>query len=322
MVGTTTQLSYDDCLAALAGREIVDSMTRAFELAHVPGVERCRMSTTSGDDLVFGHASVLPGLGLCVKAGIQVPGNRVRGVDPVQASVTLFDAPTGEPRAFLDGRAITIMRTAGALVAGIRAVGAPEQPRVAVLGFGAQGRMVARLAVHVLGASEIRVYARSSPGVPADYLATPSVAAAVRNADVVACCTSATDPVLTDDMVAPGTVVASMGSYAPGLCEVDPEIVRHSSLVVADVPGSNLGPIARLLDSGAPVPVVRDLGRGPFDLTEGTRCIFVGGTGVEDACAAWSVLLGWPTVEALTGGSSESTLSADPSTARFHRGLA
>lgn len=314
MVAPAIQLSYEECITFLTASEIVDSMSRAFAVAHAPEVVRCQMSTLSGEDLVFGHASVLPKLGLCVKAGIQVPGNRNRGVDPVQAAVVLFDATTGEPRAVLDGRAVTTMRTAGALVAAIRAVEPPARPRVAVLGFGAQGRMVAQLATQVLDASEVRVYARSSPSVPAGYLVTTSVEAAVRDADVVACCTTATDPILTAEMVADGAVVASMGSYSPERCEIDPDIVRRSSLIAADVSASNLGPIARLLDGGEHIPQFVDLGRIPVEVPGGIRCVFVGGTGVEDACAGWSVLLGWPTVDRITGQYPGSPRSTDPST--------
>lgn len=312
MAATARQLGYVECSAALTDHEIVDSMARAFELSHLAGVERCQMDTTSGDNLVFGHAGLLPGLGLCVKAGIQVPSNRSRGIDLVQAVVVLYDASTGEPRAVLDGRAVTLMRTAGALVAGIRAVGTPPRPRVSVLGFGAQGKTVARLAASVLEASEIRVYSRSLPEVPADYVATTSIADSVHNADVIACCTTAVDPVLTADMVAPGTVVASMGSYAPQLCEIDPQIVRQSSLVAADVPAGNLGPVAHLLDLGEPIPRFIALGRDAVQPTDGTRCVFVGGTGVEDACVAWSILLGWPVVDELTRHSTMPRSSPNP----------
>ncbi len=318
MAAPPRQLSASECAAALSDHEVVEAMARAFELAHVPGVARCQMSTASGADLVFGHASVLPGLGLCVKAGIQVPGNKARGVDPVQAAVALFDADTGEPRAFLDGGTVTVLRTAGALIAGIRAVGAPSRPRVAVIGWGAQARTVARMATTVLGAEEVRVYARTPPELPGGYLAAASVAAAVEGADVVACCTTATEPVVTADQVAPGAVIASMGSYGPELCEIDPEIVRRSALVAADVPPSQLGPVTRL---DASVPGWVDLGR-PVVESRDLRTVFVGGTGVEDACAAWSVLLGWPAVDAITRHYTQDPSSTPSAAPRDHRGTA
>lgn len=322
MAEVVSQLSSTDCLDALSDAEIVDSMVRAFELTHLPEVARCQMSTASDADLVFGHASVLPGLGLCVKAGIQLPGNRDRGIEPVQATVTLFDAETGEPRAVLDGGAITAMRTAGALVAGVRAVGVPERPRVAVLGLGVQGRTVARLARTVLGAERVLGYARTPGAASEDFVAADSVEEAVRDADVIACCTTARAPLFGADRVRRGAVVASMGSYDPGLCELDPALVRDAGVVATDVPGQDFGPIARLRETGSALPDVHMLGAGQPPETDGTRCVLIGGTGVEDACAAWSVLLGWRAVDVLTRHYTRPRGAAGTAPATGDQGLA
>jgi ornithine cyclodeaminase/alanine dehydrogenase-like protein (mu-crystallin family) len=336
-----TVIGFEECFGAVSAAATVEVLDRAaVVLRSSTGGQSCsslpaaQFSTTAGESLMFGHMGFVPNLGMCVKTGMQVPENARYGLDTVQAAVLLFDADTGVPRALIDGRAITIMRTAGALIAGIREVlglrdaagNTPRPPRVAVIGYGAQGRHVARLAREVLGADKVMAVNRSATSAECGVILVDSIAEAVDGADVIACATSSVEPVLSLDQVragqdAPasgGLVVASLNSYQPDKSELDPRIIGASSSVHLDLDDPlKFGPIARfdagregqeIGNSDAP-PTIRIFGQTQgCELDEpwacagerGLRTVLVGGHGIQDSLMAWSVLCGWPSVDKAT----------------------
>ncbi|MEZ0294713.1 MAG: ornithine cyclodeaminase family protein, partial [Solirubrobacteraceae bacterium] len=87
----------------------------------------------------------------------------------------------------------------------------------------------------VLPGAELRVAARDPARAAALAAEHGAVAAgveeAVEGADVVCLCTSATEPVLGPDALAPGTHVSSVGFAPPG-GELHPELARSARLLV------------------------------------------------------------------------------------------
>ena len=87
----------------------------------------------------------------------------------------------------------------------------------------------------VLPGAELRVAARDPARAAALAAEHGAVAAgvgeAVRGADVVCLCTSATEPVVAPDALAPGTHVSSVGFAPPG-GELHPELARSGRLLV------------------------------------------------------------------------------------------
>ncbi|WGW13297.1 hypothetical protein LWF01_05885 [Saxibacter everestensis] len=293
------------CHIAVTDDELVQAMDRAGRIAGHPELTATRMAADAGEDLIFGHSCLIPGLGMCVKTGIQKPGNRAKGIDTVQAAVLLFENATGRPVALVDGKAVTTMRTAGALVAGIRALRPIPQPRVAVIGFGSQGRQVAELSRTVLGAAEVRAYTPSGVAAEDGIDTARTIAEAAAGADVVACCTSSPRPVISRSDLADDVVVGTMNSFSPALVEIEPEIIGHATTVLVDNAPENFGPIVQWTDAGGRLPVLRYLGQVPPPRAgdagaRGIRAAFVGGTGYQDALVAWSVVLGWSQVEEVT----------------------
>lgn len=350
MTRMVEMIGYEECFNALTAEETVDVLDRAAVVARgsafggngagtAEGQTKVRLpsaqfSAVAEKSLMFGHMGFLPDLGMCVKTGVQIPENRESGLDTVQAAVLLFDAGTGVPQALIDGRAITIMRTAGALVAGIREVLALREtraeqdsrpPHVAVIGYGAQGRHIARLARAVLHADTVRAFNRSARPSEHAVEMTDSVAEAVIGADVIACATSSTEPVLSladiragqRDDAHDGIVIGSLNSYEPDRTEIDPWIIGESDSVHIDVGDSlNFGPVAHWKSElqGRPFGMT---GRGPRICTLGLprtsggypqdylgklgmRTVLIGGHGLQDALLAWSVLRGWSVIEELT----------------------
>ncbi|WP_231445464.1 hypothetical protein [Brevibacterium zhoupengii] len=346
-------IGYEECFDAISVENNVDLLDRAAVMSRLPskisgvgGGEEGRLSSTlpsaqfsafADDSLLFGHMGFIPSLGMCVKTGMQVPGNSACGLDTVQAAVLLFDENTGVPQALIDGRAITVMRTAGALIAGVREVldyskvtntrgGAVQPPRVAVVGYGAQGRYIARLAREVLHADTIKAFNRSTETPEEGVEMVSTIAEAVADADVIACATSSAEPVLFLADVRKGqilrgredVVIASLNSHEPDKAEIDPQIIGASASVHLDVDDPmKFGPIAQW-KSGQTQPSHETahanfqrkiLGERSEEVDEahdyfgqrGIRTLFIGGHGLQDSLLAWSVLLGWSAVETTTG---------------------
>ena len=158
-----------------------------------------------------------------LKEIVVVPGNRARGLDAHQGAVLLHDGETGELSAILNASPITEIRTAAVSAVATRALAQPDARVVAILGAGVQARSHAEAMRAVLDGAEIRTWSRGDGGTPEDVL---------HGADVVCTCTSAREPILRREWLAPGTHVNAVGSSIPTTRELDTETMAAASLFV------------------------------------------------------------------------------------------
>jgi alanine dehydrogenase len=153
-----------------------------------------------------------------------------------QALVAIFDSETGTPLAVMDGTHITAVRTGASSAVATRALAREDSRVLAVLGAGVQSRSHLDAVRRVRGFEEVRVASRTfehAAGLAEELgvVAVESFEQAVRGADVVCCCTHATEPVLRREWLSPGTHVTSVGAALDGP-ELDPETVRAGLLCV------------------------------------------------------------------------------------------
>lgn len=114
------------------------------------------------------------------------PGNPARGLPYISALVLLNDSATGLPLAVMDGTEITAVRTAAASGVSIRHLAHEGWRRVAVLGYGEQGRAHVEVVRALNPGAEVTVYGGPrvtgpEPGVEV----APDARSAVEGADVV-----------------------------------------------------------------------------------------------------------------------------------------
>ena len=159
----------------------------------------------------------VPGVALEVKLVSVFPGNHHHGLPSHQGLIMVFDEDTGAPLALMDGTYITAIRTGGTAAVAARLLARDDASVLAILGAGVQGGSHLETFPRIRDFKEIRVASRDPDKAKALAARHPRAAAvdsfeaAVRGADVVACCTDAREPILRREWLKPGTHVSSVG---------------------------------------------------------------------------------------------------------------
>lgn len=182
-----------------------------------------------------------PALGLKVVAVF--PGNHGTPYDSHQGVVMLFDPEHGFPVAIVDAAEITAIRTAAVSGLATRLLARDDASDLAILGSGVQARTHLEAMRAVREVERVRVYSRSAAnrerfaeveseryGLPVE--AVDSARQAVLGADLVCTTTSAREPIVQGDWLAPGSHVNAVGSSIASARELDTEAVVRCRLFV------------------------------------------------------------------------------------------
>lgn len=231
-------LNQDDVRRLLDPATMLDVLAQGFAdlsagKVSAPG----RDGVQTGTGALLAMTGWLPGSPVGVKLVAAFHGNPAHGLPGHQALICLFDEETGTPLAVMDGAHITAFRTAGGAVLSARLLARPDACRLAIIGGGVQGVSHAELMPLVRDIREIRVWspnpasaARVAAGLDSVVI-LPSPEEAVRDADIVCLCTTAQEPPVLAEWIAPGTHVTSVGYHPPG-GELDTALLSAASLFV------------------------------------------------------------------------------------------
>ena len=220
----------------------------------------------------------------------------------------LFDAESGEPLAVIDGASMNPFKTGAAGAVAVDALAREDATEVAVIGSGSQARGQLRATATVRSFEAVRVFsptpenresfaAEFDDRLDADVSAVGSASEALADADVVITATTASDPVIDDADVEPGTHVTAMGQYAPGRNELPPELIARATYVpdLAARATRDAGSYLAAVEAGlvdAEVGIAADLGEvaagvHPGRTSDEEVTVFdSGGTGIETVAAA------------------------------------
>jgi ornithine cyclodeaminase/alanine dehydrogenase-like protein (mu-crystallin family) len=178
----------------------------------------------------------VPGVALEVKLVSVFPDNHHHGLPSHQGLIVVFDENTGAPLAVMDGTYITAIRTGGTAAVAARLLARDDASVLAILGAGVQGGSHLETFPRIRDFKEIRVASRDSAKAKLLAERHPRARAydffeaAVRGADVVACCTDAREPILRREWLKAGAHVSSVGgTFGP---ELDAETVAAGRVFV------------------------------------------------------------------------------------------
>jgi ornithine cyclodeaminase/alanine dehydrogenase-like protein (mu-crystallin family) len=149
-------------------------------------------------------------------------------VPAVQAVFLLFDAENGRPVACIDGTALTYRKTAADSGLGSAFLARTDAETLLMVGAGGLAPYV--IAAHRAarpGLRRVLIWNRTpakaerlAATIP-DAKAVADLEAAARQADIIACATNATSPLILGEWLRPGVHLDLIGSYTPEMCEAD-----------------------------------------------------------------------------------------------------
>jgi ornithine cyclodeaminase len=232
-------LSGDRIATLLPYRDAVTLLAEALASGAAPGRTPPRSAVTvNAGELLLMPAELggFAGVKVASVRGPQAVGDRPR----IQGLYLLFDGGTLAPVATVDAVALTLLRTAAVSALAVRHLAEPDASRMVVFGTGPQAWAHVQAFVTVRPVRHVTVVGRRQE--PAEALAGrcrdagitagTGDAGAVADADLVACCTTAREPVFDSRLLPDHATVVAMGSHEPSAREVDADLVRRATVVV------------------------------------------------------------------------------------------
>jgi len=216
-----------------------------------------------------------------VKLVTVFPENRARGIATVAALYVLLDGETGHPRALVDGEVLTLRRTGAASALASTYLSRADSETLLVVGTGGLAPYMAAAHCAVRPIRRVLVWGRN--GERAAALAArlaqqglPSVMAneldaALAQADIVTCATTATEPVLHGAAVRRGTHVDVVGGFTRAMREADDALVSRAEIYVDTYAGAlaEAGDLVQPMERGV---ITRESVRAELaELVRGTK---------------------------------------------------
>jgi len=240
--------STADVAALLPMRECIEVMSDALKLlaggdALLPLRQMMLLPGNSGN-LMGLMPSYLGGIqSVGVKVIAAFPTNQGTAHDTHQGVVILFDTEYGLLRAIVDGTAVTAIRTAAVSGVATRLLARPDAGDLAIIGAGTQARThleamlvvrpIRRVRVFSLPLAGAHAFAERETrrhGIPVEVM--DSARAAVEGADLICTVTSAREPVVLGEWLAPGAHINAVGAFTPTTRELDTAAVAKARLYV------------------------------------------------------------------------------------------
>lgn len=302
-------LSQQDLRTLMTFGDYVEAVAEGFRmLAEGLCDSPVPMHVHVADGTFHAKAASLPrGHGyVAVKVNGNFPSNRARhGLPTIQGAVLLANATNGRALALLDSIEITRQRTGAATAVAAHYMARKDAKTATICGCSEQGRIQLIALLHELKLRHVFAWdvdleaaRRYSAEMAAELGIEITPIARLREAtlasDVIATCTSASQPFLGVDDVRAGTFIAAVGADNPQKSEIQPTLMAKAG-VVADVLAQSvvMGDMHHAINAGVmtPADVRAELGtliaqKQPGRLSEDEITIFdSSGTGIQDVAA-------------------------------------
>ncbi len=220
--------------------DVVTEAYRALARGDAQLSPKYHWTFTAGRSAAF--ASTVPAWGMmAVKVATVRPSNPQIGLPAGISQVLLQRSDSGEPLALLDGKSITMLRTAAAAAVGAIALARPESKAIALIGPGVVGKAsldaiasAFPIRVAYVAGVDLSESARFVEGHRAEYpfeLIGVGPEDAARQADIIVTVTPSTSPIVRSDWVRDGTHISAMGADWAGKQELETALVLRSRFV-------------------------------------------------------------------------------------------
>lgn len=264
------------------------------------------MPGNEGDQTLLLMPAWDAGKAVGIKVVTVTPGNGARNLPAVQGLYLLLDGLTGEPKALIDGKALTVRRTAAASALAASYCARPDARTHLMIGAGALSRPLIEAHRAVRPITRTLLWARDVKKAQAQAasLATagitvevaPDLEAAVKAADIISTGTLSHEPLVKGAWLKPGQHLDLVGAFTPEMRESDDEAVRRATIFVDTREGAlkEAGDIVLAVKSGALAPEriaadLHNLARGQHQGRQSADEITLFksvGTALEDLAAA------------------------------------
>ena len=190
------------------------------------------------------------------------PSNKDIGSPTVSAVYVLLSCENGMPLAVIDGTELTLRRTAAAAALAARILARKNSQTLAILGTGALSVPMVQAHASVMHFKNILIWGRQKNkalsvvaelknlGIESTY--SEDLDATLKQADVVAAATTATEPFILSKWLQPGTHLGLIGAFTPQMAEAEPALMSKVQ-VFADNRSAVLekgGEILQAIDQG------------------------------------------------------------------------
>ena len=230
--------------AALDYPRLVAALREAFASHDEPMPVRGAFDVGTPD--APGHLLTMPawkrGEAIGTKLVTVFPNNSAHGLGAVGSLYALFDGITGQPRAVMEGDALTNRRTAAASALAASWLARPDSHTLLLVGTGHVAAQLAQAHRAVRPIERVLVWGRRGDKAEAlaaaigaggvEARAVSDLAAAVGEADIVSCATTSTAPLVKGADVRPGTHVDLVGAFNPAMRESDDGLVQRAEVFV------------------------------------------------------------------------------------------
>jgi ornithine cyclodeaminase len=253
---------------------------------------------------------LMPAWDNCENLGVKIvnvsPNNGAHGLPSIQGLYLYFDLQKGTPKAIMDGKKLTVKRTAAASALASSLMSRPDSASLLMIGTGALSTEIIMAHCSVRPIKEVFVWGRSRQKAQAivDQLRIEGVTIAtieniedqISNVDIISCATLSATPLVLGKYLSPGQHLDMVGAYKPDMREMDDETLSRVELYVDNIEGATkeTGDLAIPIKNGSlQISAIKaDL----FDLAKGQKqvkrndstitCFKSVGHALEDLAAA------------------------------------
>lgn len=242
----TKILSKQDVMKILDMRDAIDILETAFsDLATGHAVLPQRTPITAQGGVALFMPAYLKSMGaLGAKIVTVYKDNPSRfNLPTVLGTILLLDEKTGAPVAIMDGGYLTAMRTGAVAGLATRYLARPDAEVHVLFGTGGMAKTHAWAVDCAADIQKLILYSIDPRPkrdafkddlqslLDCEIVVTDDPAAACAEADVITLITSAKDPVIDGDWIAPGTHINGIGSHAPATREIDVTTLNKARVV-------------------------------------------------------------------------------------------